>query len=624
MAVSLIVMLSVVLLLSDLAGRRPGTAAIHHQAAGSLSLDYVANVALITLVENITLEEAARGVEAGLQQSGLMAGEHYVLKKYSAQGEIAMLPQIIETVLSDNPHAIVTITTPALIATMPRVKEIPLIFTVASDPRVLSLFSGQRPANLCGYYDEPPLGELLQMAAAYTKGLKAVGIVYDAAQENSRISAGKLREAGREQGIRVLEATASVVSDLAMASQSLIQRGAQAIILASDNLVSTGFSSIHRVASPAKIPLFVTDLELMQLGATGALGYNFFEWGRHSGLLAARVLAGASPAELPMEAIPFERMDPGGKTTSPATGKMFNLRLVHYSDTEFSEEASRGLFDGLKQAGMQQGKHYQLKTYNAQGDMSTLSSIMTNVRADRPDLLVVISTPALQAALRQIGPDINIVFTAVGDAVRAGAGRSETDHLPNVTGITTSSPFEEMARLIRQVLPSTRRVGTLFTPAEVNSVIYKDRLAEALQAEGMELLALPVTAVADVTQAAIDMCGKDIQLVAQVVDNFTRPSFGLIARKAAEKGIPCFVFDSSQMNTGGTLCLARDYYDAGVEAAEKVVRILNGESPARIPFNNTRSQKLMINYELASRYKLQISPELKEKAQAFEPQMASP
>jgi ABC-type uncharacterized transport system substrate-binding protein len=251
--------------------------------------------------------------------------------------------------------------------------------------------------------------------------------------------------------------------------------------------------------------------------------------------------------------------------------------------------------------------------------MSTLSSIMNTIKADRVDLLMVISTPTLQAALRQAGPDTKIVFTGVGDAVKAGAGTSETDHLPNVTGITTRSPFSGMARIIKESLPEARRVGTLFTPAEINSVLYKDWFKEALEKEGLELTAIPVTSSADVSQAAADLCGRDIHVLCQVVDNMTRPGFALIARRAAEKNLPVFVFDSDQMKDGGAICLSRDYYDAGLEAAEKAIRVLRGENPAFIPFSNTQSETLLINMDLAQKYGLRLSDELRAKATIYIP-----
>lgn len=577
-----------------------------------------AKLAVITLVENPALDQAMDGVRQALKEAGMVEGTDVVLIKYSAQGDPSILPQIASTVLQDTPDAVVTVTTPAFMAISRHIKSVPLIFTVASDPVRLGIFKDGRPDNICGYYDNPPVGKLLDMVMKHVPGIQAAGTIYDPSQMNSVFSVEKLRAAGKERNVKILEVTASVPSDLPMAANSLIQRGAKAIVLSADNLVATGFSSIRRAASEAGIPVFVTDLELIGQGADGGIGDSFFEWGRQSGNLAALVLAGVPPYALPVaETGNHQTVEPAIKFIASGRGTPLKIRIVQYSETEFAERCQEGLRDGISKAGMQEGRDFELKLYNAQGDMSTLSSIMSAVKSDRVDLLLVISTPTLQSALRQAGSETRIIFTGVGDAVKAGAGTSETDHLPNVTGITTQSSFDGMARLIRQTLPSAKRVGTLFTPAEVNSVFYKEQFAKALTAAGLELVAVPVTSSADVPQAAAELCRKEIHVLAQVVDNLTRPGFALISRKAAEKNIPVFVFDSDQMKDGAVMCLARDYYDAGLEAAQKAVRVLNGESPASIPFSNTQSEKLLYHPGLAARYKIKIPQEIQGRAVDF-------
>ncbi len=579
-----------------------------------------AKVAIVNLVENKPLNDAIQGVEDALRHSGFVSGMDVIIKKYSAQGDIAQLPQVLDAAAAGRPEAIVTVTTPVQAAAVKRIKDIPVVFTVASDPFKQGLFTEEnRPGNVCGVHDDPPVEEVLKMARNYVPGLKKVGTIYDAAQVNSIFSVEKLRQAVKAYDIELLEVTASTVPDLTLATRALVQRGAQALIFSADNLVYTGFNVITGIADAAGVPTFTTEPDLVEQHATGAYGDSFYDWGVQSGKMLAKVLAGVPPHNLPIEKTKVQRrIEPNARNKSFShPPQPWKLRIVLYSETEFAERCLEGLVDGIQKAGLVENKDYELKTYNAQGDMSTLSSIMTAVKSDQVDLLMPISTPALQAALRMAGTETKIVFTGVGDGVKAGAGKSETDHLPNVTGISTRSPFDGMARVIKETLPQTRNVGTLFTPAEINSVLYKDWFKEALEKQGIQLVAVPVTSSADVAQAAGDLCGKDIQVVAQVVDNLTRPGFALIARKAQENSLPVYVFDSGQMNDGGVICIARDYYDAGLEAAEKAVQVLRGESPANIPFNNTRSEKFLINYALVEKYQIRLPDYLKAKATAF-------
>ncbi|HQL20459.1 MAG TPA: ABC transporter substrate-binding protein [Opitutaceae bacterium] len=585
-----------------------------------------ARIALVSLVQAHDLELAEKGLLHGLDQSGLVEGTDFVLQRYNAQGEIAQLPQLFDAALATQPDLIVTITTPALVAGVHKVKSVPLVFTVSSDPEKLGLFEKGKPGNLTGVHDDPPMDKLLAMAAAHHPGLSAIGTVFNPAEPNSVISVEKLRAVCRTQHIVLHEATVTNVSDLSLATQSLVQRGAQAILTSADNLVGAGFPVLARTARDAGVPVFTSEPAQVEQGATGAVGDDYEEWGAQSGRLAAKVLAGVPPAELPIEPTAVQRTiapeptvpaaraataKPAKAPTPPA--KPWQLRIVAYNETTLSEECLQGLKDGLVRGGLVEGRDFVLKTLNAQGDMSTLSSIMSAVRSDQPDLLMAITTPALQAALRQAG-NVRIVFTGVADGVQAGAGKSETDHLPNVTGITTRSPFEGMAALIRELLPNARRVGTLFTPAEVNSLVYKQGFEQALKPLGLELVCVPVTATAETAESTAALCRENIDLVCQISDNTTRPAFGQIARKVSDAGLPIFAFDTNQVKAGAILALARDYYDAGLEAGELAVRILHGESPAGIPFANTRSEKLTVNPAAAAKVGLLLPESLLQRA----------
>jgi ABC-type uncharacterized transport system substrate-binding protein len=586
-------------------------------------------IAMVNLVNNPSLDAAEAGVERGLAEAGLLAGRDYVLRKFSAQGEIGMLPAIIDAAKADRPDVLVTVTTPAMMAAARKLDSIPVVFTVASDPKELGLFSpDERPEGIVGVHDDPPLDALLQMAMAADPTLDRVGIVYDAAEPNSLISVRKLRQATEATGVNLLEATASSASDLPSATQSLLQRGVQAILLSADNLVTTGFPAIVGPAKGAGVPVYVTMSSLMDQGASGFIGDDYEAWGAQSGLLVARVLAGVPASQLPIEPTQVHKCIGPGQSMAPASAvdtplpvrkRPFEIRLVRYNDAQFSIDSQNGILQGFAHADWEQGRDFNLRVYNAQADMGTLSSIMTTIRADRPDLIMTISTPALQAAIRN-GGGLPTVFTSVADAVMAGAGTSEVDHLPHLTGITTRSPFEAMADLLVRTFPNLRSVGTLFTPAEVNSECYREWFEEALTAKGIELITKPVTQVSDVPEAMLGLLNTKINVIAQIADNTTRPAYSQIVRRANEAGIPFICFDSAGMRDGAALAYARDYFDAGVEAAEVAVRVLSGTPPATIPFAVTRSEILVINPDVLARHGMILPDDIRSKASLYTPE----
>ncbi len=581
-----------------------------------------ARIAMINLITNPLMDEAIKGTIAGIESLGLKQGKDFTVDSYNAQGDIAKISQIIDAAANTKPDVIVTLTTPVLTAAVNKIKDIPVVFCVASDPVKLGLIKHQRPPNLCGIHDNPPVDKLLDMALRYNPVLDTVATIYDPAQMNSLISVKKLRKAAATRKIKLLEGTASSVSELPLSVGALIQRGADAILISADNLTITGFPAILKTSQAAGIPLFSTEPSLTKTGATGAIGNDYYDWGVQGGELAARIIAGVNPSELPIEpASKIVIVEPPPREMKHNTklnqSKVYDIRLVMYTHAVFTEEARDGVIEGLKQAGFIRDKNYKLTEYNANADIPTLSSIMRTVTTDRPDLVVALTTPVLQTAMRFVPGNIPIVFTGVADGVLAGAGKTPEKHKANITGITTRSPFKGMSKILKTTLPGLRTAGTLFTPSEVNSVLYKDLLAEELKPYGIKLTAVPVTSVAEISMAMDALCRKDIQAVCQIMDNTTRPGFHNQVEKATENNLPVFTFSGSQIALGSTLSLAKDFIQAGIEAGHLAAKILKGANPANIPFRNVQKESLIINMELAEKYHLKLSPEILKNAKIY-------
>ena len=173
------------------------------------------------------------------------------------------------------------------------------------------------------------------------------------------------------------------------------------------------------------------------------------------------------------------------------------------ADATVVDEAYRGLRAGLKEAGLVDGRDFTINYRNAQGDIATLNSICDEMNGNDTDLVIAFTTTALQAALRKIDRK-PLLFALVLDPFAAGAGKSDTDHRANVTGVYLAFPYAEVARAIREVLPRARRVGTLFTPGELNSVVARQRFEDALKKQGLSLESTPVNAPSEVSDAALD------------------------------------------------------------------------------------------------------------------------
>jgi ABC-type uncharacterized transport system substrate-binding protein len=163
---------------------------------------------------------------------------------------------------------------------------------------------------------------------------------------------------------------------------------------------------------------------------------------------------------------------------------------------------------------------------------------------------------------------------------------------------------------LRQCLPNARRVGTLFVPAEVNSVYYKDQLIKAAARKGFDVETVGVNTSGEVADAALALCGRKIDAVCQISDNLNGASFASIAQAAKRARLPLMGFASGQAEAGAFMTVSRDYFDGGVASGEMAARVLRGESPARIPFLLVENVKYFFNPAAATQAGVVIPPAL--------------
>jgi len=600
---------------------------------------------LVELVDTTAVEESRQGVLAGLKESGLIEGTDYTLKRVSAQGEMSLLPTIIDSAISENADMIYTITTPALLAAMQKVKDRPHLFTLALNPVLLGggKSNHDHASNIAGVYDQGPFDKMVQLIKQISPAYKRIGTLFAPSEVNSVTYKDDFALACRRAGLERVAAPANSISELSEVTTALSSK-VDIICQLGDNLSAAGFVSIANSAQRAKIPLFSFGTAQVPQGASLALANDYFQEDREPALIAARVMRGENPADIPYQpvqktrlvvdlkklqaqGVPFpphllSRADevigappkkaaaqPGAK---PLT-KKWRIHIVEYSNVLDVEEAREGVIQGLKLAGLVPGRDYEVKVSNAQNDMPTVNALIDSALSDQSDMLITLSTPTLQAALKK-AKDIPIVFTYVADGIKAGAGRTDVDHLPNVTGVPTKASYDEMVTLIKEVFPKVKKVGTLFVPSESNTVFHKDLFVAAAQKQGLEVALMASDTAAEVSNATAALCQQGIDLICQIPGNLTASAFPAMATAARKANMPVVGFQGVLAQQGACFVVARDYYDGGVEAAHMAARIMRGESPANIPFKTVTKTRIMTNTKSAASLGVQLPKSLLDKA----------
>jgi ABC-type uncharacterized transport system substrate-binding protein len=180
------------------------------------------------------------------------------------------------------------------------------VFGIVSDP--YSAGVGVDPTNhlihppyMTGYGSMQPVATIFRTAREMRPELKRVGLAWNPAEANSLSQTRVARVVCADMGIELVEANAENSTAAMEAVNSLLARGVEAIWISGDITISLASKMLITSATRAQIPVFTSLSGSVRDGALFDLGANYEELGHITGLLAADVLDGKNPAEIPVE-----------------------------------------------------------------------------------------------------------------------------------------------------------------------------------------------------------------------------------------------------------------------------------------------------------------------------------
>ncbi len=289
--------------------------------------------------------------------------------------------------------------------------------------------------------------------------------------------------------------------------------------------------------------------------------------------------------------------------------KLYTIGLFQIIDAPTLNETRRGFIQALTDAGLRDGANIKLVVRNAMGDVTEAQRIAREFAGPQFRLIVALSTQCLQAAL-MAAPKVPIIFTSVANPQLLGVGRTAENHLQNVTGVASTWPIRQILAFIKKALPQAKRIGTLWTPSELNSEYYLQVTREGAAELGLEVVAVPVANVNEVFFSAQMLLNKNIDCLFPISDNTINASFESIGRLAEENGIPLFGGSPLFTRLGACAAMGWDFHEMGYKTGEIAMRVKNGESPARIPIQYMSNVKLHLNLAAAQKQGIQFPPEV--------------
>src|ERR1041384_4246554 len=156
-----------------------------------------------------------------------------------------------------------------------------------------------------------------------------------------------------------------------------------------------------------------------------------------------------------------DKAPPANDAAAPASAPAI-VALIRAADWIGSEWSEDALKVGLQEEGMEADRDFVFKSSSAQGDLATLPNLVDAALDQKAKVIVTLQDATLQVAVKRV-KDTPIVFHILSDPFAAGAGTSDSNHLPNVTGVYSpgfGDPEQERrVELIKRIVPKAKRGG---------------------------------------------------------------------------------------------------------------------------------------------------------------------
>jgi len=263
-------------------------------------------IGISQIVEHPALDAVRDGMISSLRDCGYIEGQNVTFDKQSAQGNMVNANQIANKFAGDEDDIVVGIATPTALALINTFKKLapdtPVVFSAVTDPvgakMVVDLM--KPGGNVTGVSDLAPIESQFNLIFELGFQPKAVGIIYNSGEQNSRSQLELAKAAAKKKGVKIVERAIANSSGVYSAAQSLVGK-VQAIFITTDNTVVSAIESVVKVADQHQIPLIMSDTDSVKRGALAAKGFDYFKHGEQTGTIVCRILKGEKPGEIPVE-----------------------------------------------------------------------------------------------------------------------------------------------------------------------------------------------------------------------------------------------------------------------------------------------------------------------------------
>jgi ABC-type uncharacterized transport system substrate-binding protein len=254
----------------------------------------------------------------------------------------------------------------------------------------------------------------------------------------------------------------------------------------------------------------------------------------------------------------------------------------------------------LARLGWSEGSNVQFDERWSTDNMDLVRVDSANLVVLNPDAIVTLGDRVIPI-LTKLTRSIPIVVAAMSDPIASGAVESLAHPGGNVTGFSLIefSMFGKMLEILKRVAPGISRVGMMYNPDNPSGVAYFRSFEMFAGQLPVQTINLPIHDMAEIERAIASLADRP-NSGALVPPDITISSLRTqVSALLLRHRVPAISTDPGIAAAGGLVSYGPDRLVMFRKSASYVDRILRGEKPGDLPFQQPTIYRFVINLKTA-------------------------
>lgn len=245
------------------------------------------------------------GFRDELRKLGWIEGQNIIIEYRYGMGDSQRLPELVAELLRLRVDILVTSSTPGALAAKAATSEIPVIFSMVSDPVASGIVTSlARPGgNLTGWSNLLPetSRKLLDLLKEIIPRASRFAVLFDSSNRGKLLEVEVLQADSLRTGLTLHALNVRNLGDIKAAFASMPQKRPDGLVVLQDSVTGSNRKEIVELAGKARLPAIYQVSEFVDVGGLMSYGLNVVAQYRRSAVYVDKILRGAKPSDLPVE-----------------------------------------------------------------------------------------------------------------------------------------------------------------------------------------------------------------------------------------------------------------------------------------------------------------------------------